>query len=205
MNIKADMKEKIIAAAEALVAQGIGAPTTTQVREHMGGGSMSHISPVMREWREARKKSEANALEMPAALKQAVELSIGQVWATASKLASDSFETTRAECEAATDTATCERDEALSEVARLERRIEELQEALQTKANECQSLEKDLTRVKDDSTKKTNQITNLTTQIHHKEEQVSELRDQVKEFKAENKTLQSELIEIAKNNNGEKK
>lgn len=35
-------------AAAALIAAGTPNPTNEQVRQHLGGGSLSHISPVMR-------------------------------------------------------------------------------------------------------------------------------------------------------------
>ena len=37
-------------AAAALIAAGASNPTNEQVREHLGGGSLSHISPVIREF-----------------------------------------------------------------------------------------------------------------------------------------------------------
>lgn len=55
MKIKPEIRERIVVAASALAAEGIDSPTNEQVRERMGGGSLSHISPVMREWRESRK------------------------------------------------------------------------------------------------------------------------------------------------------
>ena len=101
MKIKADIKDKIIAAANALAGEGNDNPTNDQVRERMGGGSLSHISPVMRQWREARKADVAAALEMPTDLRKAIETSVGQVWTTASKLASITVDTVRQEAEAA--------------------------------------------------------------------------------------------------------
>ena len=55
MKIKPEIKERIVEAANALVAEGNENPTNEQVRERMGSGSLSHISPVMREWRESQK------------------------------------------------------------------------------------------------------------------------------------------------------
>ncbi len=43
MNVKPDIKEKILTAANALVAEGNDNPTNAQVLERMGKGSLSHV------------------------------------------------------------------------------------------------------------------------------------------------------------------
>ena len=70
MNVKQEIQDKIVAAASALVAEGVKNPTNDQVRERMGGGSLSHISPVMREWRQSRQEEVVAALEIPPELKK---------------------------------------------------------------------------------------------------------------------------------------
>ena len=42
-----DTVRRIEDAAAALIAAGTPNPTNEQVRQHLGGGSLSHISPVM--------------------------------------------------------------------------------------------------------------------------------------------------------------
>ena len=49
----------------------------------------------------------------PTDLRKAIETSVGQVWTTASKLASITVDTVRQEAEASITAATAERDEAL--------------------------------------------------------------------------------------------
>lgn len=139
MRVRQEIKEKIIGAANALAAEGNESPTNDQVRERMGGGSLSHISPVMREWRESRKSEVAAALEIPADLKKVIETSVGQVWATASKLASASIEAVRQDAEVAIEAATAERDEALEEVRRLEEKLVQLEEAASKGPGHCRS------------------------------------------------------------------
>ena len=51
-------KEKIIAAAENLEAQGVN-PTQVTVREALGGGSFATIGPVLKEWKESKKEDRA--------------------------------------------------------------------------------------------------------------------------------------------------
>ncbi len=56
--IKPEMKEEIVRAAESLRSEGVVKPTNEQVRERRGGGSLFHISPVMREGRASQDQSE---------------------------------------------------------------------------------------------------------------------------------------------------
>jgi len=46
-------------AATALIAVGTPNPTNDQVRAHLGGGSLSHISPVMRAFRARQREQRA--------------------------------------------------------------------------------------------------------------------------------------------------
>ncbi|EPA7564275.1 DNA-binding protein [Salmonella enterica subsp. enterica] len=46
-----DMIRRIEDAAAALIAAGTPNPTNVQVRDHLGGGSLATISPVMRAFR----------------------------------------------------------------------------------------------------------------------------------------------------------
>ena len=90
----------------------------------------------MREWRESRQAEVVAALEMPADLKKVIEISIGQVWNTANRLASVNIETVRKEADAAIETITGERDEALTEITRLESKVDELVKLLSDKEGE---------------------------------------------------------------------
>ncbi|EAA9231895.1 hypothetical protein JO04_19995 [Salmonella enterica subsp. enterica serovar Give] len=59
-------------AAAALIAAGTPNPTNVQVRDHLGGGSLATISPVMRAFR-ARQREQAD-IERDAALAKVAEL-----------------------------------------------------------------------------------------------------------------------------------
>lgn len=198
MKVKPEIKEKIIAAANALAAEGIESPTNDQVRERMGSGSLSHISPVMREWRESRKAEVVAALEMPADLKKAIESSVGQVWTAASKLASATIETVRQEADSAIKAATSERDEALAEITRLESQIAELEKALADKEQEVSQVKTELEQERSQNTKLTTENAALVARVDDRDEQIKGLKTELKEARDDNKALQGELIEIAR-------
>lgn len=198
MKVKPEIKEKIVAAANALVAEGTEGPTNDQVRERIGGGSLSHISPVMREWRDSRKAEVGAALEMPADLKKAVETSLGQVWAVASKLATSTVEAVRQEAEAAVEAATGERDEALAEISRLEKQLAELQKALAEKDQVIAQMQGELDQKCTQGAKLVSDNAALTARVEDRNEHIKTLKAELQESRDDNKALQGELVEIAR-------
>jgi chromosome segregation ATPase len=198
MNIKPEIREKIITAASALASEGIESPTNDQVRERMGGGSLSHISPVMREWRKSRKADIVAALEIPADLKKVIETSVGQVWASASQLATASIETIRQEADAVIEAATAERDEALTEIDRLEARIAERDSALADKAQLIDQANTELEQARAQGVKLTTESAALEARLVDRDEQIQGLKTELKEARNDNKALQGELIDIAR-------
>lgn len=59
-----DITLRIEDAAAALIAAGTPNPTNDQVRTHLGGGSLSHISPVMRAFRSRLREQRTEALPL---------------------------------------------------------------------------------------------------------------------------------------------
>jgi chromosome segregation ATPase len=198
MTIKPEIKDKIFTAANALMAEGNQNPTNDQVRERIGKGSLAHISPVMREWRDSRKAEVAAALEMPAELKKAVETSLGQIWATASKLAQASLKTYRQEADDAIEAAAFERDEALLEIQRLEARLAEMEKALAEKDQVISDGIADLKAERALNVKLNSENAALSARIADRDTQNTSLKSELQEARTDNKTLQSELIAIAK-------
>lgn len=197
MKVNAEIRERIIATANALAAEGIESPTNDQVRERLGGGSLSHISPVMRQWRESRQSEVAAALEMPADLKKAIETSLGQVWVTAGRLATAAVETVRQEAEAVVATASAERDEALAEVTRLEERIAELQKVLKEKDKVIEQAKTELEKEREQRVRLDRDNAALAARADDRGEQITSLRAELKEARDDNKALQDELVKIA--------
>ena len=192
------IKEKVLSAANAMVAEGIENPTNEQVREKMGGGSLSHISPAMREWRESKKAQVAAALEMPSDLKKAVESSLSQIWSTASKLATTASDNYRKEADIAIEVATNERDEALLEIIRLEKSMNDLEKTLTEKDQTISQTNTQLDKEKSDNAQQNSINAALQVRIDERENQIKDLKDNIKEAREDNKKLQGELIEIAK-------
>lgn len=198
MEISSEIKNKIVNAANQLVLEGVVSPTNQEVRNRMGGGSLSHISPVMRDWREKRQKEIATVIEIPTELKLMIESSVSQVWQVAVKIAGAEIDSVKEHCLKDIEGVTIERDEAFMEISALELKLNSsnadlviANQMLQAKTKECEDL------------KQSNSSINanyLHSQVeirgYHKENLY--LKDQLEEAKANIKELQQELIALAK-------
>ncbi len=87
-SLSPDTVRRIEDAAAALIAAGTANPTNEQVRAHLGGGSLSHISPVMRAFRARRREQRAEQLPaLPPELAQLLTGQLGLLWQAAVKQA----------------------------------------------------------------------------------------------------------------------
>ncbi len=198
MPVNLEIKKRIIHAADTLVAEGDDSPTNDAVRERLGGGSLSHISPVMREWRASRKEQVNAALDIPADLKKIIETSLSQVWGSASQLASVAIENVRQDAEKDIVAATQERDEALAEITRLEAQVTSLEKQGVEKDKEIQAQLKTLETQRAENAQLTAENAALSVRIEERDGQINELKGSLKEAANDNKKLQTELVEIAK-------
>ncbi|EHW5359560.1 DNA-binding protein, partial [Salmonella enterica] len=124
-----DMVRRIEDAAAALIAAGTPNPTNIQVRDHLGGGSLATISPVMRAFR-ARQREQAreDPLPLPPELQQLLTGQLGLLWQAACKQADADTLAAREQADADIEQADLERDAALAKVAELERELAVLRE-----------------------------------------------------------------------------
>ncbi|EPX7911605.1 DNA-binding protein, partial [Escherichia coli] len=120
-SLSPDTVRRIEDAAAALIAAGTPNPTNEQVRQHLGGGSLSHISPVMRAFR-ARQREQATeqATPLPPELAQLLTGQLGLLWQAAVKQAEAGALAAREQADDDIARADKERDEALANVAALE-------------------------------------------------------------------------------------
>jgi len=198
VKISEETRDAIVGAANDLLADGVANPTNEQVRSRLGKGSLSHISPVMKEWREARKAEAKAALEMPRGLSQAVHESIGRLWGVATGLAQASFEAHRKEADEAVRYAEQERDEALSEVGRLELVVEELEKELSAGRVKLEVLEGKLEREVSRNAELAAENSSLSSDLTARREQLDALRLDMDVVRQDYRSLQAELVEMAK-------
>ena len=153
-------------------------PTNEQVRQHLGGGSLSHISPVMRAFR-ARQREQAaeQATPLPAELAQLLTGQLGLLWQAAVKQADAGALAEREQADDDIARADQERDEALANVAALESELAVLRE----------------------------QVARLTATGEHLAAQLQDTKAELKEAREDGRQLQTELLALARQDGKVKK
>ncbi|EJA5030519.1 DNA-binding protein [Salmonella enterica] len=174
-----DMVRRIEDAAAALIAAGTPNPTNARVRDHLGGGSLASISPVMRAFR-ARQREQAReeTIPLPPELQQA----------EAGALAA------REQADADIEQADLERDTALARVAELESGLAVLREV---QAERDRLLQQE-TGLREQTISLREEVVRQQTRNEHLSAQLQESREEVKTLRAGEKALQQELLLLAR-------
>lgn len=199
LRVNPSIRTRITAAADAFVLEGILNPTNDQIRTRMGGGSLSDISPVMRVWRDERQAHLTTAIEMPTEMKRAMEASLSQLWATASKLAATALEGFQTEASKRLQAAYGERDEALHEVSHLESSLAQQEKLLAESQTRYKELDSLLSDFRERYHSLTNEVAELKTRVSERGDQLTILREELKESRENSKLLQDQLLQIVKN------
>jgi chromosome segregation ATPase len=113
-------EQAIIEAAERLLADTGRIPTVEAVREALGGGSFSTLSPVLRDWRRQRQTNAPAAGEIPARVRETLERATAALWGAFREEIEERVARVREEADTRAGEAETERGEVLHEVARLE-------------------------------------------------------------------------------------
>ncbi len=194
MNINPEVKSRIIATANTLVAEGVLHPTNAQVLTRMGRGSLSHVSPVMRQWRKERQQNAQAILDMPPALKQIFETTAGQLWKTASALATEELEQLKQHTQTEIAQIQNERDEALAEIAKLEQQITTLQQKYEQESEQHQQLQVEQRHTEQELIQCRTENTAFKERIAEKDSLITTLTADLKDVRTDNKKLQSQLL-----------
>ncbi|MBV8042572.1 DNA-binding protein [Pluralibacter sp.] len=190
-----DTVRRIEDAAAALIAAGTPNPTNEQVRQHLGGGSLSHISPVMRDFR-ARQRALASEQTpaLPAELTQLLTGQLGLLWQAAVRQADADTLAAREQADADTEQADRERDEALAKVATLESELAVLREV---QAERDRLLKQEL-GLNERMISLREEVVRQQTRNEHLTAQLEESRQDLKTLRDSEKTLQQELLTLAR-------
>lgn len=197
-----EVVRRIEDAAAALIAAGTPNPTNVQVRDHLGGGSLSHISPVMREFR-ARQRALASE-QTPALPPELAQLLTGQLtllWQAAVKQAEAKTLAAREQADADIAQADQERDDALVKVAMLESELAVLREVV----TERDRLLEEVRDLRAEALPLREQVARLTATGEYLTAQLKDIKAELKESRTENRTLQAELLTLARNDGKVKK
>ncbi|EEG0382976.1 hypothetical protein GYL30_004474 [Salmonella enterica] len=190
-----DTVRRIEDAAAALIAAGNLNPTNEQVRQHLGGGSLSHISPVMRAFRARRREQAAEQnTPLPPELAQLLTGQLGLLWQAAVKQAETGALAAREQADNDIARADQERDEALAKVAALESELAVLREVV---------AERD--RLLQEVRELREQVARLTATGEHLAAQLQDTKAELKESREDGRQLQAELLTLARHDGKVKK
>ncbi|HCC2859511.1 TPA: DNA-binding protein [Klebsiella variicola] len=194
-SLSPDTVRRIEDAAAALIAAGTANPTNEQVRAHLGGGSLSHISPVMRAFRARRREQRAEQLPaLPPELAQLLTGQLGLLWQAAVKQADAGTLAAREQADADIAQADQERDGALARVATLEGELAVLREVV----TERDRLLDEVRALRADALPLREAVARLTATGEHMTAQLKETKAELKGAREETRSLQAELLQLAR-------
>ena len=201
-TLSPDTVRRIEDAAAALIAAGTPNPTNEQVRQHLGGGSLSHISPVMRAFRARRREQAAEqATPLPAELAQLLTGQLGLLWQAAVKQAEAGALAAREQADYDIARADQERDEALANVAALESELAVLREVVA----ERDRLLQEVRELRAEALPLREQVARLTATGEHLAAQLQDTKAELKEAREDGRQLQTELLALARHDGKVKK
>ncbi|WP_411752394.1 DNA-binding protein [Serratia sp. (in: enterobacteria)] len=194
-SLAPDTVRRIEDAAASLIAAGTPNPTNEQVRQHLGGGSLSHISPVMRAFRaRQRERASEQTPALPPELLQLLTGQLGLLWQAACKQADADTLAAREQADADIAQADQERDAALANVSQLESELAVLREVV----TERDRLLAEVRELRAEALPLREQVARLTATGEHQAAQLQETKAELKSAREENRTLQGELLALAR-------
>ncbi|WP_337993713.1 DNA-binding protein [Pectobacterium carotovorum] len=193
--IPADTTRRIEDAAAALIAAGTPNPTNEQVRQHLGGGSLSHISPVMRAFRaRLREQASEQTRPLPPELLQLLQGQLGLLWQAACRQAETDIAAQRDQADADIAQADAQRDEALTRVTQLESELAVLREVV----TERDRLLDEVRELRAEALPLREQVARLTATGEHQAAQLKETKAELKTAREDSRALQAELLTLAR-------
>ena len=132
--------------ADQMSAQGQNV-TIDSVRQALGGGSFTTISPLVKAWKESNIVEAAAAEAMPAEAERASAEAARVIWSAAQRVAAERIEAARAQADDAVREATASADEAVAEVARLEADLRDMTEKHEWASEKARDLDKEVVQV----------------------------------------------------------
>jgi hypothetical protein len=184
-------RDQIIGAAEQLNADGVY-PSIKAVREKLGGGSDSTISPVLRDWRINREKTKNTLLEMPPKIKQVFDKAGAQLWQTAAAMAGTDLQ----QCREQIRTLETERDAALAELEKYRLKIANLDEKLKDQGEQILRLEKHVANASRAEGRLQGEMKEKHEQIEIARKDAERERDRRREVEYLNVEYQKEIAEL---------
>lgn len=179
-------KATIFEAAELLLAETGKEPSVRDVLRKIGRGSLSEITPAMKEWRTERKELEAKRVAMPESMQNIASSFVDRLWLEANLITQKSIEQTKAGYDAEIERRDQVETELLEELEQTHGQVLELQDEiarLNEKLNGVLELEREKARI--------------SALLEVAEQEKLTLRASLDEYKTKNDELLKSLSDLA--------
>ena len=137
-------KEQVFEAADLLKSKGIN-PTVELVRAELGVGSMSTITPLMSEWREAGRAVAAALADVPPAVLEIGQRTIANLWRAAGEAAQKEIDAQRLVAQHEVNTVKAQVAEVIQTMNSLENELDQVRAVLASKDADLIRLNEELT------------------------------------------------------------
>lgn len=179
-------KTTIIETAEILLAETGKEPSNRDVLRRIGRGSLSEITPAMKEWRTERKELEAKRVAMPESMQNIASSFVDRLWLEANLITQKSIEQTKAGYDAEIERRDHAEAELLEELNQTHLQVLELEDEiarLNKKLNVVLELEREKARI--------------SALLEVAEQEKLTLRASLDEYKTKNDELLKSLSDLA--------
>ena len=195
--MKTELKQQVFLTADALLAEGVSKPTNAQVRDRIGSGSLSHISPLMGEWRELRQKESAEKNAIPGDIKLLADSTLSQLWSCANTLANQTLHAVKIDHSKQIEEKIAEQQELLSEIDRLEKELSDNVSEIERLQQKELASNSTVSELKVELASLNERLANQNNLLKDKDAQLTSLRSSQSELISRLDSMNAEVIKLS--------
>lgn len=188
-------QEQVFEAAQRLAAKG-EVVTVQTVRETLGFGSFTTITPHLREWRSQGKQPSALPVTVPAEVEAAGGKAIAAIWQAAEELARREIEAIRHGAQRQVAEARFETEEMFAEVSRLEQQADAANRQITDQAEKIEALRDALARSQAQLALQASSEREFIARLNEAKMEIDQLRETSQQKVEECALLRGELLAV---------
>lgn len=190
-------EQVILKAIQKLHAKSGKIPTNKQVREYLGKGSFTQISPVLHTYKSEEAEKAKAAVQLPTELESYTKSALSELWVHACAIAARTLEEERSSFQEKLSQITIERDDALQEIGRLEREFQTVLERENQTTAQLEELQSTNQMLTQDTIKLSTENNSLSERLAEKKSEIDEMKKEARDLRHHNKDLDRKLLELA--------
>lgn len=194
---KKDLESAVFQAADSLFQAKGRKPTNNEVRDEIGGGSMAHISPVMRRWRDLRDEEAAAAMRAPEEVENIAKNMAMKLWHEAKDAAAKEYQALRDKFKQEKNALTEELEQSFDQIEKLKKALTDCENALAAKDRAHEIAQKKI----DENVSAISDIRQENARLQAREEvlinQIDDYKFRLQDANAATRDLQNKLVALA--------